>query len=274
MSYSKIPARLFKVLGAAIAALALMVPMAQAEPEPAEHYKQFAGCPAEDPTIEICMISGIDGGHFKMGSKNVPITYPLTINGGTDISFENFSYNSKGGLTPVKEPVPGGVIGLTGLDWLINFLNVDALKLYAVTELAGPPDVNPFDEPLTLPIKVRLVNPVLGNKCYVGSSTEPINLELITNTTEPPAPNAPITGKPPALTIDPFEIIHFDEGEFVDNSFAAPAAKGCVLTLLGFLPVSLDSVVNSQAGLPSPAGTNETRQQFHIEAVTKELVYP
>ena len=29
--------------------------------------------------------------------------------------------------------------GLTGLDWLVNLLNVEALKLYAVTELVGAP---------------------------------------------------------------------------------------------------------------------------------------
>jgi len=68
-------------------------------------------------------------------------------------------------------------------------------------------------------------------------------------------------------------ITKFTNGEFVDNSFAAPGASGCVLTLLGFIPISLNSIVNSQSGLPAPAGTNETRQVFDAEATEEALVY-
>ncbi len=52
------------------------------------------------------------------------------------------------------------------------------------------------------------------------------------------------------------------DGTYVDNSFAAPGANGCVLTLFGFIPISINGLVNAQSGLPSPAGTNETVQHI------------
>jgi hypothetical protein len=39
----------------------------------------------------------------------------------------NLYGGKKGGLRPVKQKVPGGVIGLTGLTWLLEFLGSEAL---------------------------------------------------------------------------------------------------------------------------------------------------
>lgn len=272
MSQSRKPAKLLVSLGAAIAAMALLAPIAPAA-EPAPGYERFAGCPSpeENPTVEACVRSVIDGGHFQMGSKNVPISKPMTLSGG-GTSGGQFVFTSKGGLSPVKQLVPGGIVGLTGLDWLVNFLNLEGLKLYAVTELAGTP--NPLTDPATLPIKVHLINSVLGNNCYVGSTSNPIKLNLTTGTTSPPPPNQPITGKEPELSFTPDGVLHGNNGVFVDNSFAAPGANGCVLTLFGFFPISINGLVNSQSGLPAPAGTNETVQNFDLELVNPNLVYP
>ena len=272
------PKQLSRALGALMAVLiaaALGAPLAQAE-TPAPGYGQFAGCPSpksENPGITNCLRSVITSGTFKMGNKNVPITNPIELVGGTELG-ENFSYNSKGGLLPAKQRVPGGVVGLTGLDFLLEFLSVEALELYAVTELAGTPEILSVEH-VKLPIKVHLINSVLGNDCRVGSVSEPIVLDLITGTTSPPAPNEPITGKSPEPVFDPaLHILHANNGTFVDNSFAAPGANGCVLNLLGFIPVSLNDVVNLASGLPSPAGSNEAVQNFNLETVASEFVYP
>lgn len=271
MIQSNTLARLLVAVGTAIAALALLAPLASAKtPEPG--YSQFAGCPdqVENPAVILCIRSVINGGHFKMGSKDVPITNPMTLSGGVDGSFEKIFANAKGGLTPVKQQVPGGVIGITGLDWLVNFLGLEALKLYAVTELAGQPTIG---DGTFLPIKVHLINSILGNNCYVGSVASPISLQLITGTTTPPGPNKPITGKLPSFSEDALHITHANGAEFVDNAFAAPGASGCVLTLFGFIPISINGLVNSQSGLPAAAGTNETRQNTDSEFVPRALVY-
>lgn len=267
---------LLTTMGALIAMLGLTAGAATAKP-PSAGYGDFAGCPSpdEDPTIEGCIVTTIDSGHFKMGSKNVPITAPIRLAGGISGVDGSFRFNKEGGLSPAKQQVPGGIIGLTGLDWLVNFLNLEGLKLYAVTELAGTPG-NPFtQDPLPLPIKVHLINPVLGNNCYVGSNSNPIKLNLTLGTTSPPPPNTPISGKSPNVILDPTRpgVILSNDGTYVDNSFAAPGASGCTLTLFGFIPISINGLVNSQSGLPAAAGTNTTVQNFDGKLGFPEAVF-
>jgi hypothetical protein len=271
MRSSRIGRRLATII-AALAALAVMAPVAQAA-TPAPGYGQFTGCttPAENPATTVCVRSVIKSGHFQMGNKDVPITNPIELTGGSD--FHNVFANAQGGMKPVKQQVPGGIIGLTGLDWLVNFLNLEGLKLYAVTELVGAPTVGQFS--VNIPIRVHLINPVLGNNCYVGSPSSPISLSLTTETTNPPPPNKPITGTTQDFAFDESTgIITFKNGTFVDNAFSAPGASGCVLTLFGFIPISINGLVNSTSGLPAPAGTNETIQKIDFEFVPVNLVYP
>ena len=274
---SKSLATLLSAFGAALLVSALVAASAVAEPT-RPGYEDFAGCPSpkENPKIEGCLVSTITGGHFQMGSKDVPIKNPITLSGGLEEVTGKFVATSAGGMQPVKQEVPGGIIGLTGLDWLINFLKLEGLKLYAVTELAGAPGNPLFEDPFSLPIRVHLINPILGNNCYVGSFTNPIKLNLTIDTTSPPAPNKPITGKLPEFEEDPTRpgVILSNNGEFVDNSFAAPGASGCTLTLFGFIPISINGLVNSQSGLPAAAGTNETRQEFDGKLSFPFVVYP
>lgn len=260
-------------LAAIVIAVLTIGPAAQAA-TPAPGYERFAGCPSqvEQPQVVECLYSIIKSGHFEMGSKKVPITNPITMTGGLDNTLGGFVANSEGGLKPVKQQVPGGVIGLTGLDWLVNFLSVEGLKLYAVTELVGQPQVG---DTLKLPIRVHLINPVLGSKCYVGSASNPVVLNLTSGTTDPPPPNSPISGVPPKFTANPETgLLSFKDGVYVDNSFAAPGANGCTLTLFGFIPVSINGLVNTSSGLPAPAGTNETVQAIDIELAPEPVVYP
>lgn len=274
MIQRKIHTRLLTAFGATLAALALAAPAANAA-TPAPGYEQFAGCPSpeENPAVFACLKSVIDSGHFQMGSKDVTITNPITFSGGYDPEF-NYSASPKGGLSPAKQEVPGGIVGLTGLDWLVNFLSLDALKVYAVTELAGTPGAPIAGQDFTLPIKVHLINPALGKNCYVGSNANPIVLNLTNGTTSPPPPNQPISGKEPELVPTAGEIFDGNNGTYVDNEFSAPGASGCTLTVLGLLPLNLNPLVNAQSGLPSPAGTNETVQNYDAELTESRLVYP
>jgi hypothetical protein len=271
---SKRYAKLLTTAAGAIVAIAMVAPAAQAA-TPSPGYTQFAGCPspAENPAVVTCVRSDITSGNFKMGNKNVPIEKPITLTGGVKDGFGQVFFNSEGGLSKAKQKVPGGIIGLTGLTWLLEFFGSEALTLYATTELAGTPILGGLDLAI-LPIKVHLEHSVLGKNCYVGSTSNPIKLNLITGTTAPPAPNKPISGKKPTLTFEPVrEILQAKGGTYVDNSFAAPGASGCVLTLFGFIPISINGLVNAQSGLPSPAGTNETVQNFNAELASSEFVY-
>lgn len=274
MIQSKTLTRLLTVAGMAILAIALFAPLAQAKEEPQPGYTQFRGCPRpEEKVMVFCVRSDVTGGHLQMGTKNVPIEKPLKLTGGTNGAFEEFTANSEGGLSKVQQKVPGGVLGLTGLTWLLEFFGSEALTLYAVTELAGVPSNFTFST-VTLPIKVHLETPsgVLGKTCYIGSNTTPIVLNNTTGTTNPPPPNKPITGKEGEFS-EENEIASFKNGIYVDNAFAVPGASGCTLTLFGFIPISLNGFVNSQSGLPSAAGHNEAEQKINIEIALQETVY-
>ncbi|HEY8815886.1 MAG TPA: hypothetical protein VIP57_12380 [Candidatus Dormibacteraeota bacterium] len=274
MNQSKTLTRLLTIAGMAILAIALFAPMAQAKEEPQPGFTQFRGCPRpEEKVMAFCVRSDVTGGHLKMGKKDVPIEKPLKLTGGTNESFGEFTANSEGGLSKVPQKVPGGVLGLTGLTWLLEFFGSEALTLYATTELAGIPSNFSFSS-VTLPIKVHLETPsgVLGKNCYIGSVGTPIVLNNTTGTTNPPPPNKPITGKEGEFK-EEGAIIKFLNGIYVDNAFAVPGASGCTLTLFGFIPISLNGFVNSQAGLPSAAGNNEAVQNINIEIAQQEVVY-
>jgi hypothetical protein len=263
------------LLGAAMMAMVLLAPAAQgATTKPG--YEQFKGCPtpAESATSTGCIRSLVTGGTLKFGTKEVPIEKTIELSGGVNEELQEFIAGPEGGLSKTPQKIPGGVLGLTGLTFLLEFFGSEALTLYGTTELAAPPS-NFTVSSVTIPIKVHLTTPsgVLGNTCYIGSNSNPITLNLITGTTNPPAPNKPITGKEPTPSFDAKEILHLDNGIYVDNSFAVPGASGCVLKLFGFIPISLNGFVNSQAGLPSAAGHNEARQNFSIEIVERVNVY-
>jgi hypothetical protein len=267
--------RCFKALGAVVGLVAIFAalsPMAQAaKPDPG--YEQFAGCPnpfTEDSTITTCLRQEIIGGRFKMGNKNVKIEHTITLTGGIrGTSTGEIKWNSEGGLTKVKQTVPGGVTGLTGLTWLLEFFGVNALSLYAVTETAGTPILASATS-VILPIKVHLETPsgVLGSNCRVGSDSAPMVLHLTTGT------SGKLTGKESVFSFEPVrEIGTFTGGKYVDGTFTAPGANGCVLTLFGFIPISINGLVDSQSGLPAESGVNETEQEFKQELTNSEFAY-
>jgi hypothetical protein len=260
---------------AALVALTVLTPSnASATTTPAPGYGQFAGCPnpAQIPSIEICFHSVFTSGEFQVGGIEFPVVNPITYSGGLTPSFE-VDYNASGGVPPVAQPVPGGIIGLTGLTWLAELLGSSELALYAHIELAGTPGA-PLPETFALPVKIHLTNTILGSNCYIGSNAEPILLDLITGTTGPPPPNSPITGTEPEISVTPNEVVDFSNGTFVDNSFAGAEANGCVLTISGSPPIPIDSLINSQNGLPAAAGSNRAILDFDTELVEDAVAYP
>jgi hypothetical protein len=257
-----------------IASIALIVSAAAATTTPAAGYKQFGGCPHPgEATVATCFRSFVSGGTLEMGNLEIPFEEPFNLSGGITTG-GTFVAGAKGGLEAVKQRVPGGVVGLTGLTWLEEFLTPEAQEVFAVIEFAAIPS-NPLVDPLSLPVKVHLINSVLGNKCYVGSNASPIKLILTTGTTSPPPPNVPITGLAGETAFTaPSGITDLENGLNVDNVFSAPGANGCFLTLFGFPPIAINGLINAESGLPSPAGSNMTIQAFDNEYVSSALVYP
>lgn len=262
-------ARFLGLLAVAALAAAVIAPGAQAQ-KPAPPYERFAGCPstAEVPTTSSCLRAVVKSGRLKLGNKDTPITNPIVITGGVNEELGEFHANSEGGLKPAKQKVPGGVVGLTGLTWLLEFLGSEALTLYAVAEAAGLPTFEGANN-ITLPLRIHLENATLGNKCYVGSFTNPVVLHLTTGT------SGVLTGKLGKVTFDETtEVLTIANTKYVDGTFTAPESNGCQLTLFGFIPIDLDPLVGIASGLPAGSGVNETEQITDTELVNVLNVYP
>jgi hypothetical protein len=120
-----------------------------------------------------------------------------------------------------------------------------------------------------LPTKIKLSNPFLGNNCYIGSNSSPVVIDFTSGETSPPPPNKPIKGSKGTLTVNEAgTLVTLSGGSLVNNSFAAPGAKGCG----GFFSFLIDPFVNSIVGLPSPAGTNAAVLEGKLQTAEAEAV--
>jgi hypothetical protein len=273
---------------------------------PKGEYAVFYDCPLSNAAVTGCIVGKTESGEFVIGTKKtkVPIEKTITLQGGFEeeipAEFRMPFVEAADGNTLSKTPqnVPGGLIGMFNCGEIKNEFERKACeaiaksKLNAVTattELALPAPPASLSsiflseasllEPvlyeaygipaLGLPVKVKLENPLLGNECYIGSSTEPIVLKLTTGTTKPPPPNTPIKGR-----VGEFSsraeggILVITNNSLVDNSFAVPAAKGCGGKAFESV---VDPLINAKLGLPSPSGNNTAILNGTLEQTAAEL---
>lgn len=276
-----------KLLIAATLAAAMLLPSSAlgASHNPTGEFKSFGECPLNNPNVFICIFSESSGGFFQMGKKTVPLKNPVILQGGLSptgfVGAENGETLSK---TP--QPVPGGLLGIVApkswpqflQDWFNNLINEGFTGVNATVEVAGPASgikVNTLNllletgTALSLPAKIKLSNPILGSNCYIGSDSSPVVIDFTSGETAPPPPNKPIHGsKGTVESNETGSLITLSGGSLVNNSFAAPAAKGCG----GFFSFFIDPLVNSLIGLPSPAGTNSAVLEGVLKSASAEAV--
>jgi hypothetical protein len=269
-------------VGIPIAALGAASPALASNP-----YSVFEQCPTTYPGVHFCLYGTTTSGEFAIGSTKVPINKTIVIQGGalptepSEASGTFYLIPAKNGesLSKTELNVPGGLLDLINCEeikgnGLVEVLARDTCKaifenketgVTATTELVATA-TNPailslsdlFAEngtALTLPVRIHLKNPLLGNSCYIGSESHPIQLHLTTGTTSPPGPNKPIKG----LVGEEGEegeggILTLLQVSLVDNAFSVPTTEGCgeFLFVKGFL----DGLVNGKLGLESKAGNN------------------
>jgi hypothetical protein len=250
-------------LGAASPALAAKIDK--------EDFLPFAHCPVQ--TAAVCMVAYTTGGEFVIGHKTVPIDKTITLQGGLASS----SYAAQPVVAALGAPtlsltpltVPGGLAGIEGLEGIGG-------EVTATAEIVGPPSsiiVNKSalathsGAAVTLPIKVKLSNEILGDECYVGSDAEPIVLHLTTGQTSPPSPAEPIRGSLSTLEgKDKGRIKYIEKVSLVDNDFAVPGASGCG----GSLSPLIDLVLDADVGIPASAGSSTAIMNGSLEETASE----
>jgi hypothetical protein len=281
------------------ASLAVMAMASPAFAEPKGIFKVFNDCPVEVPGNALCSFGQTTSGEFAIGSTKVPINQTITLQGGAvEASLnEYFLLPAKDGnsLSKTALNVPGGLAGIVNCEEIkgsgfFETLERNACKaifenkttgVTATTELvanmSNPAILNlanlvfGTETALTLPVRVHLKNPLLGEGCFIGSEAHPIQLHLTTGTTSPPLPNKPIKGNPGEFSEEEekgYGVIVAKGNSLVDNAFSVPVSEGCG----GFFSFLIGPIVNSKLGLPSAAGHNTAILTGTLKTATQEAV--
>lgn len=235
----------------------------------------FDRCPVDAPAmlaadgitnIATCISSSSVTGSITLGKSVVPT-------GNSDLQLGVIQHNNATStlVAPPRSPHrrsgrrSRGLLGLmcpSAIPFVTaicrQLTDSDLNRITATIEPAGAPrDFNMVaafstGEPiLTIPVRIHLRNPFLGDKCYIGTTANPVLLK-------PQNLNAP------SLSLQRFAAdgTRDDEGEMGrytfagadqgDATFAVPGASGCGAGLL-------DWAVNLKTGLPSAAGKNSVK---------------
>jgi hypothetical protein len=267
---------LLAMAAVALTALAFTAPALALKPT--GDFVNFGNCPTKVTGVNFCVFALTTSGEFKIKKTTVPITKTITLQGGIieneETEAETWVNAANGAETLSKTPqsVPGGLLKIVApsffgepLSKIFNeFINKGITGVNATAELVGNITINRgalftgAPNALNLPVRVHLENEFLGPKCYVGSASKPVNIQLTTGTTSPPLPNLPITGKAGEFEIkDEGNLVILKNNSLVNNTFAAPGAEGCGSQILfGIFTGIISSAVNSQLELPSVSGNN------------------
>jgi hypothetical protein len=284
------PARALSV--AALAAMLTALAIAgSASAKLVGEYEKFQFCPWTNTEVKRCTHAVTEGGEVVLGSKESPIVKDVLLQGGFGAADEEgyakfFAATNGETLEKVPQPVPGGLLGLVPpenspplIAALVELAAENGLTgVNAVLELARPASEIVINEinlstaeglALKLPVKIKLENPFLGKKCYVGSESAPIWWELTAGKTSPPPPNESIEGESGEIEfLDGGRITRLNGNILVDNAWEAPKASGCG-EWLAFL---VDPVINTASGLPAKAGNNTAILENTINVATAAAV--
>lgn len=252
-----------------VAALA-WAPVAPASSHnPTGEFKEFSECPLSTLAIDHCVYAVFGGDSLDLGSKTIPLINPITFQGGFVEEEEPYGLQFHGAengdtLSKTPQPVPGGLLGIAAplswpeavRKWWNDTIAEGFTGVTATIELAEPATAITLSlenwlleegTALGLPVKIKLSNTLLGSNCYVGSNTEPIQIDLTTGT------SGALTGEAGTLSFNGgFTMVTITDFALVNGTFAAPAASGCG----GIYSQYVDPLINSVLGLPAGSGEN------------------
>lgn len=203
--------------------------------------------------------------HFTTGNVTVPLKASITLRGGLEEVPETgrFTWIAASGAATI-EPVAQKAIPLTKgvnkallspgelerYDYYVYYAK--QTKTFATVELAGPAEQiqiaigNQLAEEGTafvFPVKVKLTNPFLGETCYVGSNSSPIDVPFTTGQ------SGELHGKLGKIEFpNSGDILTLWGETLVSSEFSSPGVEGCGVE------GGADAAVDSALGLPSPSG--------------------
>ncbi|QCQ93102.1 hypothetical protein [Rhodococcus sp. SGAir0479] len=235
--------RVAVVSGVVGASMALLTPLASAEPAP------VPGGGVCDPAVsEGCLTVQVHSGTFSNNGFNLPISDgDMIIAGNTE--GVDFLPRDDGHFGVYSKPitVPGGVLGVDlPFGNLFGLANVTATVEGVDVPVFG---ANLFEFAVSLPVRMKIDNPFLGDNCYIGTAANPVVLELNGSNPDTDPSNIQLhdgTGEWPAGAMVATNVQNTAE------NFALPGATGC-----GPFGI-LNPIVNWRAKVPNSTGTELT----------------
>ncbi|MBE1532810.1 hypothetical protein [Actinomadura algeriensis] len=223
---------------------------AAADPAPVPEFDLANTCPAlppeGDPATWSCMVMAVAGGSMQLGGLTQEITSPIKI-------VAQFGPPEGGGVDEIKDikmisdpmKIPGGVLGLVGLPTIPGLEDVPGFKVEVASEYAG-------NFSFALPnaqvsMRVRIVNLLLGNECYLGGGDDPIDFNMV-------ADMSTLKLVSPGDPADPLGSPMIIGATAADDGFTVPESD------CGFW----SPLIDWQAGLPSPSGENHATFETFI----------
>jgi len=248
-------------------------------PPPKGIYKPFTNCPLNNPlmheTIDAlaCVAGLATSGSITLGNITTQVTEPVNVQFGFGFTPNDDNYPAPA-FPPLAGPsailktkpdlIPESLTTAlscdTATDATIQNICQQAQakggiynQVWALAQEAG--ELRNFQLfNWTQPIKFKLINPLLGSNCYIGTDSDPV----VVNPSLSVGPGGGLF-----IENDPRIDIHPDTGVLgingaiaSDNTFSAPGVLGCGPG--GAANVAVDTALDAGAGLPATSGNSLT----------------
>jgi len=236
-------------------------------------YAPFTDCPILNPLMQEsvggdgtgCVAGDANSGTFTVGSIVVAVEHPVVAQfgvwdppGATPNQFTGGILPPPDGKQLVASPelVPGGLLkalscpnSVPAVEKICReaVLPGESTVVKALVQTAGP--ITNFElTTWTQPVKIRLINPLLGTNCYIGSDDNPIVLNPSVTGTLGVVPD------PNPIRFPTTVVLEVTSATATDNTFSVPVVQGCGPG--GSANIAIDTAIDASNGLPSASGSN------------------
>jgi hypothetical protein len=258
-------------------------------PPPKGIYKPFTNCPIARETALMnesvggdavgCIAGQIQGGSVKIGNITTPVAFPVSVQFGI---WDPQNATPGGDNTTSIPQFTGGILPPPAGVSAMLATKPDPIPQSLTTALGCPSSnatvenicqqaaANPADNHVsalaqgagqltnfalftwTQRVKFKLINPLLGKNCYIGSDNNPIVL----NPQVSLGPGGQVlVEQDPNPAVHPNILVLALEGAVAaDNTFFAPGVTGCGPG--GADNIAVDQALDAGTGLPAASGTN------------------
>jgi hypothetical protein len=218
-----------------------------------------------------CVAGNATSGTITLGNITTSVTEPVDVQFGFYIPPQDANFYPAPAVSPLAGPsailstkadlIPKSLttaLGCPSSDPTVENICTQAQtrggvynQVYALAQEAGP--ITNFQLfTWTQWVKFKLINPLLGSHCYIGSNDNPV----VVNPSLSLGPGGNIfQDVDPAPTVHPDTFVLGLTGAVAsDNTFAAPGVTGCGPG--GLANVAVDEALDVSSGLPAASGTN------------------